>query len=150
MGKVVINPILIEVAKRFKQAHTSEPDSVAAIALMIALNWRTNKEPYIPTESLLAGNFFLMPEKMVRKLHPFLKSQGHLLGQLTNHLNFFGGDYKTVLNLAKGVNDDYSLNAYTNGETWEWQDYGWPGFTFVKLNHQAINYPNIYLKLSQP
>jgi hypothetical protein len=149
-----INPILIEIAKKFKAAHTSEPDSVAAIALMIALNWRTNKQPYLPTISELTGTMFDMPEKLALKLHPFLVNQGHLLGQLNNNQGSYGGNYSEVLGMAKNVNTDYTLksnllgNPYIDMNDWEWGDYSWPFFTFIKLeNPQSINY--LQLKLSQ-
>jgi hypothetical protein len=152
--KVIINPILINIAKEFKKSHSSEPDSVAAIALMIALNWRTNKEPYLPTTSELTGSLFDMPEKLALKLHPFLVNQGHLLGQLNNDQGFFGGDYSEVLGMAKNVNTDYTLksnpigNPYIVMNDWEWGDYSWPRFTFIKITApQAINYQ--ILKLSQ-
>jgi hypothetical protein len=149
--KVIINPILINIAKEFKKSHSSEPDSVAAIALMIALNWRTNKEPYLPTTSELTGSLFDMPEKLALKLHPFLVNQGHLLGQLENQTGFFGGDYEEVLKMAKNVNADYTLksNPLGNGiNDWNWEDYSWPHFTFIKITApQAINYQ--ILKLSQ-
>lgn len=152
--KVKINPILIEIAKEFKKAHTSEPDSVAAIALMIALNWRTDREPYISTMTQLTGTMFDMPEKLALKLHPFLVTQGNLLGQLTNDFGFYGGDYEEVLLAAKNVNADYSLknppSKYDHGQKdWEWHEgYAWPHFTFVGFSTpQAINYK--ILKLSQ-
>ena len=152
--KVKINPILIKIAKEFKKAHTSEPDSVAAIALMIALNWRTDKEPYLSTVTQLTGSLFDMPEKLALKLRPFLVTQGDLLGQLINNNGFYGGDYEEVLKAANEVNADYSLKGqpskYNHGQKdWEWHEgYAWPEFTFVAIsNPQAINYK--ILKLSQ-
>ena len=148
-----INPILIEIAEGFKKAHTSEPDSVAAIALMIALIWRTDKEPYLPAVQELTGSVFYMPEKLALKLHPFLMTQGNLLGQLTNDIGFYGGVHyvEEVLEFADEVNTDYSLKTppfkYGNDD-WEWADHTWPQFTFIKLkNPQSINY--LQIKLSQ-
>jgi hypothetical protein len=153
--KVKINPILINIAKEFKKSHSSEPDSVAAIALMIALNWRTNKEPYLSTMSDMTGTMFDMRYDLAQKLHPFLITQGDLLGQLENQDGFFGGDYEEVLSIANNVNADYTLKSLTsmvvpeNGKKdWEWRDYSWPHFTFIKITApQAINYK--ILKLSQ-
>ena len=148
-----INPILIEIAKNFKAAHTTEPDSVAAIALIIALNWRTDKEPYLPTISDMISGQFEMPEKLAQKLHPFLVNQGHLLGQLINNSGFYGGDYQEVLEIVGEVNSDYTLKnpPWDDGDIdWEWgsTDYHWPFFTFIKLEDpQSINY--LQLKLSQ-
>lgn len=146
--KYRINPILIEIAKNFKAAHTSEPDSVAAIALMVALNWRTNKEPYVPTMSELTGSMFDMPEKMARKFHPFLITQGHLLGQLINNDGYYGGDYSEVLNLANAVNADYSLkdDPDQDGSFFDWGGYSWPKYTFVSYSttYQAINKKKLF------
>lgn len=147
--RVKINPILIKLAREFKKAHTSEPDSVATIALIIALNWRTNKEPYLPPVEQLTGSLFDMPEKMARKLHPFLVSQGYLLGQLKNEDGFFGGDYEEVVRFANNVTADYRLKNLPLGggaAAWEWEDYTWPNFTFVASNApQAINYKKLKL-----
>jgi len=142
--KYRINPILIEIAKNFKAAHTTEPDSVAAIALMIALNWRTDREPYLASiNELTKSSGFTMPEKLARKLHPFLITQGHLLGQLTNEDGYYGGDYSEVLKIAKNVNADYTLKdgPYKDDPFWDWEDYSWPQFTFVNYSttYQAIN-----------
>ena len=153
--KVKINPILINMAEAFKKSHSSEPDSVAAIALMIALNWRTNKEPYLATISEMAGTMFDMPEKLARKLHPFLvTTQGDLLGQLINNDGFYGGDYEEVLSAANEINADYSLKNPPIKDTqrdWEWHEgYVWPQFTFIDVTiptPQTINYKKI--KLSQ-
>ena len=145
--KYQINPILIEIAKKFKAAHTSEPDSVAAIALMIALNWRTDKEPYLPTISRMISGQFDMPEKLARKLQPFLITQGHLLGKLTNDSDFFGGDYEEVVTMANEVNADYTLksNPFRHGiDDWDWEDYSWPQFTFVECGYQAINKKKLF------
>lgn len=147
--KYQINPILIEIAKNFKAAHTSEPDSVEAIALMIALNWRTNMEPNLPTMAGLTGSLFDMPEKLARKIHPFLITQGYLLGQLTNDSDFFGGDYSEVVKMVNEVNADYTLksNPLGNGmDDWEWEGYSWPQFTFVgySTTYQAINKKKLF------
>ena len=148
--KVKINPILINIAEAFKKSHTSEPDSVAAIALMIALNWRTNKEPYLATISEMGGTMFDMPEKLARKLHPFLITQGHLLGQLKNDGGFYGGDYEEVLRAANGINADYSLKNPPIKDTprndWEWYEgYVWPSFTFVENTMpEAINKKKLF------
>jgi len=147
--KYQINPILIQIAKNFKAAHTSEPDSVAAIALMIALNWRTNKEPYLPTMSEMTGTLFDMPEKLARKLHYFLfTTQGYLLGQLTNEDGYYGGNYSEVLRIAENVDADYTLKDSPDDEGgfWEWEDYSWPEFTFVSYSttYQAINKKKLF------
>lgn len=148
---IQINPILIEIAKNFKAAHTSEPDSVAAIALMIALNWRTNKEPYLPTVSELTGTLFDMPEKLARKLHSFLiTTQGYLLGQLINNDGYYGGDYEEILKAGDGVNADYSLKnppiKDIERNDWEWYEgYVWPSFTFVENTMpEAINKKKLF------
>ena len=146
---IVINPILLEIGNNFKQAHTSEPDSVEAIALITALLYRTDKEPYIMEFNDMV-NEFEMPEKLARKFHPFLKTQGHLLGQLENDMgHYYGGRYQDVLdkidydwNFAEVEFDDVS-------DEWSWNDYTFPAFTFVVVERpQSINYHK--LKLSQP
>jgi len=144
-----INPILIEIAKNFKAAHTSEPDSVAAIALMIALNWRTDMEPYLPTADQLAGSSFYMPEKMALKFRQFLMGQGRLLAQLKNDQGFYHGDYTNVLATAdEGVNSDFTLkdNPSLDSDTsWDWSDYAWPQFTFVEISiPEAINKKKLF------
>jgi hypothetical protein len=150
--KAQINPILIEIAKEFKKSHSSEPDSVAAIALMIALNWRTNKEPYLSTMSEMTQTMFDMRYDLAQKLHLFLMTQGDLLGQLENDAGVYGGDYEEVLMAAKTVNADYTLKStplLTSNGDWEWwEGYVWPQFTFIKIiAPQAINYQ--ILKFSQ-
>lgn len=146
--KYQINPILIELATNFKKAHISEPDSVAAIALMIALNWRTNKEPYLSDISSLKEAVFDMPEKLALKLHPFLVNQGDLLGQLTNDHDFYGGDYEEVVKAGNEVNADYTLksNPIPDHIGWEWYEgYVWPQFTFIEISMpEAINKKKLF------
>jgi hypothetical protein len=143
---IVINPILLEIGNNFKQAHTSEPDSVEAIALMVALLYRTNREPHI-MEVIDMIEDFEMPEKLARKFHPFLKTQGYLLGQLENDMGFFGGEYSEVIRL---INNYWGKKEPTidSDRDWDWGSYAWPVFTFVKVEvPQTINYS--ILKLSQ-
>jgi hypothetical protein len=143
---IVINPILLEIGNNFKQAHTSEPDSVEAIALMVALLYRTNREPYI-MEVIDMIEDFEMPEKLARKFHSFLKTQGYLLGQLKNDMGFFGGEYSEVIRL---INNYWGKKEPTidSDRDWDWGSYAWPFFTFVKVKvPETINYS--ILKLSQ-
>ena len=148
--KYTINPILIQVAKNFKKTHTSEPNSVAEIALIIALNWRTDEEPYLPSISAMTDGLFEMPEKLAQKLHPFLMTQGFELGLLKNENGFYGGDYTEVVEVADEVNSDYTLKnppLYGN-VSWEWgaNRYNWPKFTFIKSEnvlYNSINRKNI-------
>lgn len=155
--KYRINPILIEIAKNFKAAHTSEPDSVAAIALMIALNWRTDREPYLSSELRMTQAIaFDMPEKLARKLHPFLVNQGHLLGQLTNENGFYAAiTYSDIVMLTNEVNADYTLkdDPIFLGGDWVWpkpnpNGYSWPLFTFVRYSttYQAINKKILFMQ----
>lgn len=153
-----INPILIEIAKNFKAAHTSEPDSVAAIALMISFNYRTDKEPFVRSFAELVGNFE-MPEKLARKLHSFLLTQGNLLGQLKNDHDYFGGTYSGILKAAKYVNNDYTLNqsldrcspanlGFDDYSDWEWMEYTWPKFVFVNEDYKWYN-PKTYQAINK-
>ena len=146
---IVINPILLEIGNNFKQAHTSEPDSVEAIALMVALLYRTDKEPYIMSLAEMVIEFE-MPEKMAQKFHPFLKTQGHLLGQLENDRGYYGGTYQEVLDKLEYDWNFADVEFYEPDWTWS-PDYAFPAFTFVVVERpqdpQAINYST--LKLSQ-
>ena len=143
---IVINPILLEIGNNFKQAHTSEPDSVEAIALMTALLYKTDKEPYIIEFNDMV-NEFEMPEKLARKFHPFLKTQGHLLGQLENDRGHYGGMYQEVLDKLEYDWNFADVEFYDY--EWTWNDYIFTAFTFVVVERpQSINY--LHLKLSQP
>jgi len=143
---IVINPILLEIGNNFKQAHTSEPDSVEAIALMTALLYRTDKEPHIMSLAEMVIEFE-MPEKLAQKFHPFLKTQGHLLDQLENDSGYYGGTYQEVLDKLEY---DWNFDGVEfNDYDWTWSpDYAFPDFTFVVVEKpQSINYHK--LKLSQ-
>ena len=149
--KVEINPILLEIGNNFKQAHTSEPDSVEAIALITALLYRTNQEPYIMSLAEMVIDFE-MPEKMAKKFHPFVKTQGDLLGQLENDRGHYGGTYQEVLDKLEYDWNFADVEFYEPDSEWLWNpDYSFPAFTFVVVERpqspQSINYHK--LKLSQ-
>ncbi len=161
-GKAWINPILMKLGREFVRKHpkmagwrpgVGKIDKGApfrgevVVALLIALNYRTNEEPLIQTHHEMI-NAMEIPPELALALNKFLHGETILLSKLGRQkYDFYGGDYDEVVSLATVVDDDNMVvgvgfdRVKYDGEL-SWEDYSWPAFTFDNQMsfYQSINY----------